>query len=76
MLKPIYEDCGHTLLRRNTQCILSNIAMLKENGQVLLDAKLPSEFLVAVPLKLSEDEVNQLAIEYSEELKAKIKDLD
>lgn len=63
-LKPIYDECGITLLRRNTQCILSNIAMLKENGQILLDSKLPPEFLVSVPLKLSDDEVEQLSVEY------------
>ena len=68
ILKQIYEECGQSplslSLRRNAQSILSNIAMLKENGQVLLDSKLPSEFLVAVPLKLSEDEASQLNIEF------------
>ena len=36
------------------QMVLANIAMLAENGQVLLDSKLPEEFLVAVPMRLSE----------------------
>ena len=36
------------------QVVLSNIAMLAENGQCLLDGKLPEEFLVTVPMRLSE----------------------
>ncbi|GAX73803.1 hypothetical protein CEUSTIGMA_g1254.t1 [Chlamydomonas eustigma] len=63
-LKPIYEECGHTLLRRNAQAVLSNIAMLAENGQVLLEGKLPEEFLVAVPMRLSQDEQVQLSLEF------------
>ncbi len=53
LLTPIYEECGHTLLRRNAQVVLSNIAMLAENGQVLLEGKLPEEFLVMVPMRLN-----------------------
>ncbi len=30
----IYNECGHTLLRRNAQVVLSNMALLAENGQV------------------------------------------
>ena len=37
-----------------SQVVLSNIAMLAENGQCLLDSKLPEEFLVPVPMRLSE----------------------
>mmetsp|Transcript_17278 Transcript_17278/g.51933 ORF Transcript_17278/g.51933 Transcript_17278/m.51933 type:complete len:112 (+) Transcript_17278:1430-1765(+) len=64
LLIPLYEECMDTLLRRNAQTVLANIAMLAENGQVLLDSKLPEEFLVPVPMRLSKDEVNQLTIEF------------
>mmetsp|Transcript_37614 Transcript_37614/g.94986 ORF Transcript_37614/g.94986 Transcript_37614/m.94986 type:complete len:633 (-) Transcript_37614:222-2120(-) len=60
----IYENVSHTLLRRNAQVVLSNIAMLAENGQLLLDAKLPEEFLVALPLRLNAEETEELLLEF------------
>ena len=47
----IFHICGCVHM---PQMVLANIAMLAENGQVLLDSKLPEEFLVAVPMRLSE----------------------
>jgi len=46
--------------------VLSNIAMLAENGQALLDNKLPEEFLVEVPMRLTQEEKQQLSIEFPE----------
>jgi hypothetical protein len=60
----LYEECSNTLLRRNAQSALANIAMLAENGQVLLVAKLPEEFLVPVPMRLTKEEVAELVVEF------------
>jgi hypothetical protein len=58
----LYEECSNTLLRRNAQSALANIAMLAENGLVLLEAKLPEEFLV--PMRLTKEEVAELVVEF------------
>jgi hypothetical protein len=41
------------------QVILSNLALLAENGQLLLDASLPEEFLVPRPMRLTPEEVRK-----------------
>jgi hypothetical protein len=44
--------------------VLSNVALLAENGQLLLDAKLPEEFLVPHPMRLTQPEMEELATEF------------
>ncbi|KAL6762640.1 hypothetical protein V8C86DRAFT_577455 [Haematococcus lacustris] len=66
-LKPLvqlYEECGHTLLRRNAQVLLGNLALLAENGQLLLDGGLPEVFLVPRPMRLAAHEALQLSFEF------------
>lgn len=46
--------CSFPPTLHHWQVVLSNIAMLAENGQCLLDSKLPEEFLIPVPMRLSE----------------------
>ena len=42
------------------------MALLAENGQILLDSKLPEEFLVPVPMRLSAQELEVLHLEFPE----------
>ncbi|MEW5302080.1 MAG: hypothetical protein WDW36_004890 [Sanguina aurantia] len=60
----IYHDSSRLLLRRNAQVVLTNLALLAENGQMLMDAGLPEEFLVQVPMRLTPDEVDTLLADF------------
>lgn len=54
------------VLHYTAQVVLSNVAMLAENGQAMLDSKIPEEFLVTVPMRLTQEEKQQLLIEFPE----------
>ncbi|KAF5830420.1 hypothetical protein DUNSADRAFT_14579 [Dunaliella salina] len=60
----LYKEASHTLLRRNAQVILANVATVAECGQMLFDAKVPETFLVAVPVRLTPAEVEELLKEF------------
>ncbi len=53
-----------SLHRLPHQVVISNLALLAENGQLLLDGKLPEEFLVPVPMRLSAEEIQELSPEF------------
>ncbi|KAG1660126.1 hypothetical protein FOA52_003786 [Chlamydomonas sp. UWO 241] len=60
----LYEECSNTLRRQNAQSAIANITMLAKNGLVLLEARLPEEFLVLVPMRLTKMEVAELVVDF------------
>ncbi|KAG2485683.1 hypothetical protein HYH03_015571 [Edaphochlamys debaryana] len=63
-LLTLYAEGPEYLMRSHCQAILSNVALLAENGRCLLDAKVPEEFLVSNPMRLNADEREVLRIEF------------
>ncbi|KAG2437990.1 hypothetical protein HXX76_005604 [Chlamydomonas incerta] len=60
----LYDEGPDYLLRNHCQNILLNVAVLAENGRQLLDAKMPEEFLVSNPMRLTPDERAGLRCEF------------
>ncbi|KAG2450611.1 hypothetical protein HYH02_004451 [Chlamydomonas schloesseri] len=60
----LYDEGPDYLLRNHCQNILVNVAVLAENGRKLLDAKMPEEFLVTNPMRLTADERVGLRCEF------------
>eukprot|EP00198_Chlamydomonas_reinhardtii_P011115 XP_001700452.1 predicted protein [Chlamydomonas reinhardtii] len=63
-LLSLYDEGPDYLLRNHCQNILLNVAVLAENGRQLLDAKMPEEFLVSNPMRLTRDERAGLRCEF------------
>lgn len=60
----LHENAERLILRRNAQVTLNNLAMLADISSILNGAGMSDEFSVTVPMKLEEDEIEQLKKEF------------
>ncbi|KAK9804321.1 hypothetical protein WJX72_006505 [[Myrmecia] bisecta] len=64
-LVQLYQDAGRTKIRMNARQIISNMAMLAENGQELAGQGVPEEFLSSAPMHLDKDDIEELKLEFA-----------
>ncbi|GMH37412.1 hypothetical protein BSKO_05285 [Bryopsis sp. KO-2023] len=56
VLQNLHENADRLMLRRNAQILLTSVAMLSENSEILKKCGLGEEFAVPVPMTLTRDE--------------------